>query len=169
MDLAARLCSIVPMRESWATDGTLYVTDVGTHTVRAVRPDGLVYTVAGLGTAGFADGDENQAMFNAPSGITVDLDGSLIVADSLNHRIRRINLDPSGPPPITPRVALQTNPSLMVYGVPGKMYRIDCSENPEKTEWVALDTIMLGQKAERWFDPRPTNPNRIYRAVEVLP
>jgi len=49
--------------------------------------------IAGNGTAGFANGGGTNAIFNYASGITVDLDGNLYVADRLNGRIRRIDID----------------------------------------------------------------------------
>src|SRR5262249_27073554 len=71
--------------------GEIYVTDDNNHAIRRISPLGTVSTLAGTGTAGFADGDGITAAFDAPSGIALALDGSLIVADSLNHRLRRIS------------------------------------------------------------------------------
>jgi sugar lactone lactonase YvrE len=55
-------------------------------------PGGLVSTVAGSGTAGYQDGAATSAKFNNPSGLALDVDGSsVLIADHLNHRIRRLN------------------------------------------------------------------------------
>jgi sugar lactone lactonase YvrE len=48
-------------------------------------------TVAGTGTDGFKDG--HGAMFDSPFGVAVDSIGNIYVADTDNHRIRRINTD----------------------------------------------------------------------------
>jgi sugar lactone lactonase YvrE len=86
-----------PMALAVAADGTLYVSDTRNHRIRAVTPDGSVSTVAGSGPAGpeggFADGPAASARFFEPEGLTVDSAGNIIVADTLNDRIRRISPD----------------------------------------------------------------------------
>jgi murein DD-endopeptidase MepM/ murein hydrolase activator NlpD len=72
--------------------GIAYVTDAGGHTIRRVTLDGTVSTIAGDGTAGFQDGPARAARFNAPIGVTLDRAGALIVADSCNDRIRRVEV-----------------------------------------------------------------------------
>jgi hypothetical protein len=74
--------------------GTIYVADTGNHAIRRVAPDGTVTTIAGDGAAGFQDGTGASARFNAPIGIALDRTGALLVADSCNDRIRRI--EPNG-------------------------------------------------------------------------
>jgi sugar lactone lactonase YvrE len=49
-----------------------------------------VVTVAGNGTLGFADGNIADARFYQPTGVAVDAAGNIYVADSQNHRIRKI-------------------------------------------------------------------------------
>jgi hypothetical protein len=65
------------------------------HRVRRVAPDGTITTIAGGLLAGFGgDGGPAKAAFlNAPGGLAVAPDGSLLIADSQNHRIRRIGPD----------------------------------------------------------------------------
>ena len=58
-----------------------------------ISNDGQVSTVAGIGTPGYADGDRNTAMFDTPCGIVAASDGSLIVADTGNDRLRKIMPD----------------------------------------------------------------------------
>lgn len=71
--------------------GTLYVADTANHVIRKITPSGIVSTVAGIaGSYGSRDGDHAEARFNAPSGIAVDQQGNLYVADSGNHTIRKI-------------------------------------------------------------------------------
>jgi sugar lactone lactonase YvrE len=70
--------------------GNLYVTDSKNHRVRKVTPKGEVSTFAGS-EEGFAEGKGSRARFNAPSGIVMDAAGNFYVADTENHRIRRIS------------------------------------------------------------------------------
>ncbi|MDB5101908.1 MAG: hypothetical protein JWM80_6329 [Cyanobacteria bacterium RYN_339] len=81
----------VPYDVASAPDGTLYVADSENNAIRKIATDGTVSTFAGDGSPGFADGQGNAAKLNAPSGVTVRADGSLVVADYGNHRIRLIS------------------------------------------------------------------------------
>eukprot|EP00959_Pyramimonas_sp_CCMP1952_P210492 4404927-Pyramimonas_sp.AAC.1 len=51
----------------------------------------VVSTLAGTGEKGDRDGEGNAAQFNDPSGVAVDGDGNVIVADTHNHRIRKVS------------------------------------------------------------------------------
>ena len=54
-----------------------------------VAPDKSVTTLAGTGDAAYADGPGTLASFRKPIGAAVDIDGNVVIADTLNHRIRR--------------------------------------------------------------------------------
>ncbi|NOK20531.1 hypothetical protein HMI50_26250 [Corallococcus carmarthensis] len=73
-------------------EGMLYIADTGNHRIRRVTPDGIISTVAGTGLA--ADGGDGGpailANLNAPAGVAVGPDGSIYLADTDNHRIRRV-------------------------------------------------------------------------------
>ena len=73
-------------------DGSVYVSDQGNHRVRRIAPSGLITTVAGTGTLGFA-GDGGQATLarlNRPQGLDVRPDGTLYIADGNNNRVRKV-------------------------------------------------------------------------------
>lgn len=70
--------------------GNVYVSDFANQRIRKVTPQGKVSTLAGTGVAGYTDGTAAGSQFNYPRGICVDSAGNLYVADSWNHRIRKI-------------------------------------------------------------------------------
>ena len=74
-------------------NGNVFVADTYNDRVRKISPDGQVSTVAGAGTPGYAEGDRNSALFDTPCGVIAMADGSLIVADTGNDRLRKIAPD----------------------------------------------------------------------------
>lgn len=73
-------------------DGTIFVSEAY-HVIRKIS-NGLVTTLAGKsGERGNENGKGDQARFSSPRGMCVDSDGSLLVADSLNLKIRRVSMD----------------------------------------------------------------------------
>jgi sugar lactone lactonase YvrE len=81
-----------PIGLAVARDGAIYVADTYNDRIRAIDAQGAVRTIAG-GEEGFADGRGNAARFDTPCGIAVLPDGSLVVADTGNNRLRRVTLD----------------------------------------------------------------------------
>ncbi|MBY0505007.1 MAG: hypothetical protein K2X03_13930 [Bryobacteraceae bacterium] len=79
---------------SVAVDGTLYLTDQLFYRIRRVTAAGIISTVGGTGNYGFAGdgGIATTAQFDGPTATAVDASGGLLVADSGNHRLRRITL-----------------------------------------------------------------------------
>jgi len=69
--------------------GALYITELGYDTIRKISPDGMVTTLAG-GTGGYQNGNGTAARFDEPLGMAVSPDGTVFVADTANHVIRRI-------------------------------------------------------------------------------
>ena len=70
--------------------GTVYIGDINNNRIRKITSAGVVTTLAGSGTAAFADGTGSAAQFNLPFGVAVDSSGTVYVADAYNHRIRKI-------------------------------------------------------------------------------
>ena len=71
--------------------GSVLVADKGNHRIRSCTGDGTTSTLAGSGTAGFLDGAAATARFSSPEGVAVDAAGDIYVADTANHRIRKIS------------------------------------------------------------------------------
>lgn len=71
-----------------------YVADAGNHRVRRIdRRTGSIFTVAGNGSPDLrGDGGlATNASLQTPAGLAIDSDGNLYIADSGNHRIRRVD------------------------------------------------------------------------------
>jgi streptogramin lyase len=79
----------------------IYVDDTGTDTIRLIKSVGTNYvvkTIVGLPWRwGYADGTNNTPQFNSASGITVDKNGNIYLADTGNDTVRQIV-----PPPVPP-------------------------------------------------------------------
>jgi trimeric autotransporter adhesin len=73
--------------------GNLYIPDGRSYRIRKVTPDGLMTTVAGNGNEGYSGdgGPATSARIGKPFGIAIDSAGNVYIADSENHRIRKVN------------------------------------------------------------------------------
>lgn len=72
--------------------GNLYVADTFNSAIRKLTPAGQVSTHAGSpGVAGVLDGDGRDARFNFPGGLVAASDGTLYIADTGNHLVRRVS------------------------------------------------------------------------------
>ncbi|MEK7723647.1 MAG: SMP-30/gluconolactonase/LRE family protein [Acidobacteriota bacterium] len=80
-----------PIGLAVAKDGKIYVADTYNDKIRLIE-NGNVSTIAG-NSRGFADGNGGDALFDTPCGLAIFPDGSLLVADTGNRRLRQILLD----------------------------------------------------------------------------
>lgn len=73
--------------------GRIYVAVWATNRVWRIDPDGSARVVAGTGVRGFSGdgGPATQARLDFPEGLTVAPDGSLLIVDNGNARIRRVS------------------------------------------------------------------------------
>lgn len=71
----------------------IYIADTFNHRIRMIDSAGFIRTVVGNGDAAYAGdgGDPLSASLNAPSDIDIAPDGTLYIADTMNHVIRKVN------------------------------------------------------------------------------
>ena len=72
-------------------EGNVWVADTRNNKIRKITPEGIVSTVAGSGNYGTSNGIGVTATFGNPTGIEIDADGNIYVADHLTHIIRKID------------------------------------------------------------------------------
>ena len=81
-----------PFGVSVGPDGRVYIADSGNNRIRVITVDGAIETIAGVTQSGFSGdgGPAGGARLANPSGVAVGRSGELYVADTWNHRIRKI-------------------------------------------------------------------------------
>jgi sugar lactone lactonase YvrE len=87
--------------------GNVYISDHANNTVRRVSPGGTITAFAGTGVAGPAGdgGPATAAQLNEPRGLTIDASGNVYIADSGNHRVRKVAES------FPPRTAIYSGPA----------------------------------------------------------
>jgi sugar lactone lactonase YvrE len=75
--------------------GSIYIAEPNVHRIRKIDPKGVISTLAGTSKAGFSGdgGPARDAQLDMPRGVGVDGEDNVFIADSLNHRIRKVGGD----------------------------------------------------------------------------
>ena len=81
-----------PVDLAFAPDGKMVVVDWNNHRIRAVRDDGKLKIVAGVGELAPNADDELNTRLNHPTDVTFDLQGRLVIAAWHNSRVKRVDL-----------------------------------------------------------------------------
>jgi NHL repeat-containing protein len=87
-----------PVGVSVGRKGELFIADTRNNCVRHVGSKGRITTVAGQGDARFGDfsgdgGPATEALLNSPQAVLLDADGNVLIGDSFNGRVRRVDRD----------------------------------------------------------------------------
>jgi sugar lactone lactonase YvrE len=118
--------------------GNIYIADSANHAIRRVDPSGTIVTVAGAGGTSGDSGDGGPgtaARIQGPKGIVLDGAGGLLIADSGNDRVKRLDLatgiitlvagtgDPGGAGDGGPATGAQLmEPRTLAVGSDGSIY-----------------------------------------------
>jgi len=83
-----------PAGITFDSNGNLFIADLGNNCIREVDTSGIIRTVAGNGTNGYSGdgGPATLAQLSYPSGVAFDSNGNMFIADSSNHRIRKVDV-----------------------------------------------------------------------------
>jgi sugar lactone lactonase YvrE len=83
---------ILPSAIVFDVTGNLYIAETGNHVIRKVDSAGNITTIAGTGAQGFSGdtGPATSATLDSPQGLVLDTKNNLYLADTHNHRIRKI-------------------------------------------------------------------------------
>lgn len=85
---------LLPSAIVFDTTGNLYLAETANHVIRKVDTSGVLTTIAGSGNQGFSgdNGPATAALLDSPQGLALDTANNLYIADTHNHRIRKLNL-----------------------------------------------------------------------------
>jgi ABC-type branched-subunit amino acid transport system substrate-binding protein len=120
--------------------GNIYVADSHSNRIRVITPEGMVYTLAGSGRMGYADGPGPEAAFLGPVGVLVDGSGHLFVSEYASLRIRVIDLPhtlvPLSPAPTPDPYAGQ---KVIKIGLAGQPHGVQLSASLQNAAQLAID------------------------------
>ncbi|MBC7554446.1 MAG: Ig-like domain-containing protein [Taibaiella sp.] len=111
--------------------GDLYLADNSSSRIRKISPSGIITTFAGTGGLGFSGdgGPATAAQLNYPSGVAVDTNENVYIADQYNHRIRKVSCT-------TPTVTI-TGSATLCTGTP-----VTFTSSAAGTTWSSSDTTI---------------------------
>ena len=75
------------------SSNNIYVADTYNHCIRKITADGVVTTLAGSRSSGTTNGTGSAAKFHYPTGVAVNSNGDVYVADKDNNMIRKITAE----------------------------------------------------------------------------
>jgi sugar lactone lactonase YvrE len=131
---------LLPGGLAYDAQGNLYFAETANHLIRKVSPSGILTIVAGTGVQGFAgDGAPAiAALLDSPTAVALDAAGDIFLADTHNHRIRRVDAvsgiittiagtgTPANSPDGTPAASAQINlPGALAFDSAGDLYFAD--------------------------------------------
>lgn len=145
-----------PAQIAYDTAGNLYIADLNDNVIRKVDLAGIITTVAGTGEQGFSGdgGPATGAQLDSPAGVAVDASGNIYIADTHNHRIRKVSggtittiagtgtagfSGDSGPA----ASALLSNPTALAVDSSGNLYVADTDNHRIRKLTITPTTVTI--------------------------
>jgi len=122
-----------PRAITFDMNGNMYIADYGNNLIRKVYPNGLIFTFAGMPTAGYSGdgGPAISAMLNSPIGVTFNSSGDLFISDNANNVLREVpNCGPS------PVVTISGSPLTFCQGDSVKLTASATGPGPTAYSWA---------------------------------
>jgi DNA-binding beta-propeller fold protein YncE len=157
----------------------LYVADYLNHAIRAIDLAGKqVTTLAGNGTAGFANGVGDKAQFNQPYNVKADVNGRLYVPDQNNHAVRRVDPDgtvstlagngQSGFADGKPSEARFNNPTGLAVAANGTIYVADRNNHRIRTVLPTGEVTTLAGDGTAGQQDGPGQTAKFNRPIDIV-
>lgn len=161
--------------------GNLYIADAGNNRIRKVTfaadtPGGIIITVAGSAAGGAFAGDggpATSAQLQNPEGVAVDAQGNIFIADTYNHRVRKVDLNgtitsvagtsPGYSGDCGPATSAQVfSPSDVVIDASGNIFIADTSNNAIRRLQPASKSTLVCSVADAASEGQgPVSPGKI--------
>jgi len=117
-----------PRGIAFEADDSLLIADTANQRIRRWKADGTISTIAGTGRAEFEGdgGNALQASFFNPYAVLPNADGTILIADYLNNRVRKLTPSAVQPAAVTFPTATIVNAASFVEGpvAPGELVSI---------------------------------------------
>lgn len=150
---------LLPSAVVFDSSGNLYLAETGNHVIRKVDTAGNISIIAGTGTQGFSGdgGPATSAALDSPLGLALDSANNLYIADTHNHRIRKLNLvtgiistiagtgTPGFSPDSTPAASAQLNlPTALALDNANNLYVADTGNHRIRKISAGIITTVAG-------------------------
>jgi trimeric autotransporter adhesin len=135
-----------PIGISISAFGYVYIADTWNNCIREINPKGMIGTVAGTGTLGFAGdgGNATAAKLSKPTGVYVDATNSIYIADWGNDRIRTLKV-----PTSSSEIIAKSYSTFDIYPNPSKgQFTVTTSTNSNEQIRLIICNISGNKVAE---------------------
>jgi sugar lactone lactonase YvrE len=163
-------------------DGSVLIADTGNDRIRRIAPNGIITTIAGT-TRGFGGdgGPAASAQLNQPRGVAVGDDGSILIADTGNNRIRRIapggtittvaggatqGLAGDGDPAVTAQLDAPQSVAALPHG--GFVFADSSNNRVRRVTPLGAIFTVVGTSAGKAGDGGPANQAQLAQPADVV-